>query len=89
MKKWLSTYEGNKEKKNQLQNQLQLLGNEIKQLKLRLTENDETIQTLFKFINVNNESDYYQHYEQYQQYQQNLARFNDLTTYLEKSSLLL
>ena len=83
MKKWLSTYEANKEKKNQLQNQLQLLGNEIKQLKLRLTENDETIQSLFNFINVDNETDYYQHYEQYQQYQQNLARFNDLTTYLE------
>ncbi|MCJ1667800.1 AAA family ATPase [Staphylococcus sp. NRL 19/737] len=83
MKNWLATYESNKDKKNQLQNQLQLLGNEIKQLKLRLTENEEIIQTLIKFVHVKNETDYYQYYEQYQQYQQNLARFNDLTTYLE------
>lgn len=47
-----------------------------------MDENKTTINELFKYIEVQNEEQYYQHYEAYQRYQQKLSRFNDLSTYL-------
>ena len=82
LKGWISQYESKKEKKSQLQNQLTLLSKELKQLESRLDENKTTINELFKYIEVQNEEQYYQHYEAYQRYQQQLSRFNDLSTYL-------
>ena len=46
----------------------------------------KTINTLFTYINVSSEEAYYQSYEQYQLYHQQLARFNDLTAYLENQN---
>lgn len=82
LKGWISQSESKKEKKSQLQNQLTLLSKELKQLESRLDENKTTINELFKYIEVQNEEQYYQHYEAYQRYQQQLSRFNDLSTYL-------
>ncbi|TJX74173.1 DNA repair protein Rad50 [Staphylococcus haemolyticus] len=86
MKNWISKYESNKEKKEQLKSQIELLSNELKQLKEQLEENEKTINTLFTYINVSSEEAYYQSYEQYQLYHQQLARFNDLTAYLENQN---
>ena len=58
----------------------------MKQLKEQLEENEKTINTLFTYINVSSEEAYYQSYEQYQLYHQQLARFNDLTAYLENQN---
>ncbi|MBO1277802.1 AAA family ATPase [Staphylococcus haemolyticus] len=86
MKNWISKYESNKEKKEQLKSQIELLSNELKQLKEQLEENEKTINTLFTYINVSSEEAYYQSYEQYQLYHQQLARFKDLTAYLENQN---
>lgn len=83
LKNWISNYESKREKKEQLKNQIELLSNELKQLKEQLEENEHTIDTLFNYIEVSSEEAYYQSYEQYQLYHQQLARFNDLTLYLE------
>ncbi|MCQ9278141.1 AAA family ATPase [Staphylococcus borealis] len=83
LKNWISNYESKREKKEQLKNQIELLSNELKQLKEQLEENEHTIDTLFNYIDVSSEEAYYQSYEQYQLYHQQLARFNDLTLYLE------
>ncbi|WP_210135541.1 AAA family ATPase [Staphylococcus sp. GDX8P80P] len=83
LKNWISNYESKREKKEQLKNQSELLSNELKQLKEQLEENEHTIDTLFNYIEVSSEEAYYQSYEQYQLYHQQLARFNDLTLYLE------
>ena len=40
MKSWISKYESNKEKKEQLKSQIELLSNELKQLKEQLEENE-------------------------------------------------
>ncbi|MBF2757769.1 MULTISPECIES: AAA family ATPase [unclassified Staphylococcus] len=83
LKNWISNYESKREKKEQLKNQIELLSNELKQLKEQLEENEHTIDTLFNYIEVSSEEAYYQSYEQYQLYHQQLTRFNDLTLYLE------
>ncbi|MCE5091130.1 ATP-binding protein [Staphylococcus devriesei] len=83
LKRWIANYEKEKEQKTQLESQISLLSNELKQLNERLTENKDIIGELFKANNVNNEEEYYEAYERYQLYQQQLARFNDLSTYLE------
>ena len=41
MKSWISKYESNKEKKEQLKSQIELLSNELKQLKEQLEENEK------------------------------------------------
>ena len=74
-----------KRRKEQLKSQIELLSNELKQLKEQLEENEKTINTLFTYINVSSEEAYYQSYEQYQLYHQQLARFNDLA-YLENQN---
>ncbi|OHP59330.1 AAA family ATPase [Staphylococcus sp. HMSC061G04] len=86
MKSWISKYESNKEKKEQLKSKIELLSNELKQLKEQLEENEKTINKLFTYINVSSEEAFYQSYEQYQLYHQQLARFNDLTAYLENQN---
>ena len=77
LKRWISQYES--KKKTQLRNQLTLLSKELKQLESRLDENKTTINELFKYIEVQNEEQYYQHYEAYQRYQQN---YHDSMIYL-------
>lgn len=83
LKNWITTYETNKNHQEQLESQIQLLSNELKQLKARLEENKQAIKELFDYIGVQNEETYYQTYERHQLYHQQLARFNDLTVYLE------
>ena len=41
MKSWISKYESNKRKKEQLKSQIELLSNELKQLKEQLEENEK------------------------------------------------
>lgn len=43
MKNWISKYESNKEKKEQLKSQIELLSNELKQLKEQLEENEKLL----------------------------------------------
>ena len=43
MKSWISKYESNKEKKEQLKSQIELLSNELKQLKEQLEENEKLL----------------------------------------------
>lgn len=80
---WLSQYKVNKEKKADLSEQIKLLQNEVKSLEANLKENVATINELFNFINVQDEEAFYSHYKNYQLYQERLARFNDLSKYLE------
>ena len=85
LKDWISTSESNRQRKAELNKQITLLNNELTQLHANLAENTATIDTLFNFI-VNDEESYYAHHKAYQTYQQNLARFNDLTKYLENQN---
>ena len=82
----ISTSESNRQRKAELNKQITLLNNELTQLHANLAENTATIDTLFNFIGVNDEESYYAHHKAYQTYQQNLARFNDLTKYLENQN---
>lgn len=86
LKDWISTSESNRQRKAELNKQITLLNNELTQLHANLAENTATIDTLFNFIGVNDEESYYAHHKAYQTYQQNLARFNDLTKYLENQN---
>ncbi|WP_222125639.1 hypothetical protein, partial [Paenibacillus sp. Y412MC10] len=64
----------------------QLLTNELKHLKSRLSENKNIIKELFDFVNVEDEESYYSHHQDYETYHSNLNRFNDLTQYLENQN---
>ena len=44
---------------NKNQNEMQLLNNELKQLKSRLSETNQMIKELFDYVDVDNEEDYY------------------------------
>lgn len=62
--------------------QKSLLTNEIQALKDRLTENNSVIQSLFNFINVEDEESYYRHHKSYLAYNENMERFTYLSELL-------
>ncbi|WP_323704459.1 ATP-binding protein [Mammaliicoccus sp. Dog046] len=59
-----------------------LLTNEIQALKDRLNENNSVIQSLFNFINVEDEESYYRHHKSYLSYNENMERFTYLSELL-------
>lgn len=59
-----------------------LLTNEITALSKRLEENNNVIQSLFSFINVEDEESYYRHHKSYISYNEDMERFNYLTELL-------
>lgn len=63
-----------------------LLTNEINALNERLEENNNVIQTLFDYINVQDEESYYRHHKEYVTYHENLNRFSQLTNYLSNQN---
>ena len=63
-----------------------LLTNEINALNERLEENNNVIQTLFDYINVQDEESYYRHHKEYVTYLENLNRFSQLTNYLSNQN---
>lgn len=83
---WLKTETSNLEKWTRNDEQIKLIESEVSQLHNRLSENSNVIARLFDFINVNDEEAFYQHHVQYKDYHQNMARFNDLTKYLENQN---
>src|SRR5699024_3383516 len=63
-----------------------LLTNEINALNERLEEHNNVIQTLFDYINVQDEESYYRHHKEYVTYHENLNRFSQLTNYLSNQN---
>lgn len=59
-----------------------LLTNEINALQTRLDENDKVIETLFNYINVQDEESYYRHHKEYVTYNEDMDRFTYLTELL-------
>lgn len=86
IRQWLSSARTNVEKYNRNNDQINLISNEIKQLKHRLEENQNVISELFAFVNVADEEAYYRQHEHHKIYHQQLNRFNDLTKYLENQN---
>ena len=70
---------------NKNQNEMQLLNNELKQLKSRY-ETNQMIKELFDYVDVDNEEDYYTHHHHFETYQNDLNRFIDLNQYLENQN---
>ncbi|WP_392449769.1 AAA family ATPase [Staphylococcus massiliensis] len=83
VRQWIKENDAMTTKYNRNQEQIELINNEVKQLKGRLTHNNEVIEKLFGFIGVLNEESYYRHFDRYQTYHKKLNRFNDLTHFLE------
>lgn len=83
---WLKNAKDNNDNWHKNQEETQLLTNELKHLKSRLSENKNIIKELFDFVNVEDEESYYSHHQDYETYHSNLNRFNDLTQYLENQN---
>ena len=86
VKQWLKNAEEQNEAWNKNQTEMQLLNNELKQLKSRLSETNQMIKELFDYVDVDNEEDYYTHHHHFETYQNDLNRFNDLNQYLENQN---
>ena len=86
VKQWLNEARSNLEQFTRNSDQIKLIKNEIKQLSLRLQENQDVVSQLFEHVNVEDEESYYQQHERYQKYHQQLNRFNDLSKYLENQN---
>ncbi|MCE4994058.1 AAA family ATPase [Staphylococcus xylosus] len=86
IRQWLKEETNNLDKWNRNNEQIKLLESEVSQLHNRLNENSNVISQLFNFVNVNDEESYYQHHVQHQNYHQQMARFNDLSKYLENQN---
>ena len=54
---------------NKNQTETQLLNNELKQLKSRLSETNQMIKQLFDYVDVDNEEAYYTHHHHFETYQ--------------------
>lgn len=83
LREWLQRTQKDQSRFERNEEQHSLIANEIKHLESRLKENQHVIQNLFKSIGAIDEESYYKHYDNYQTYHSRLARFNDLTKYLE------
>lgn len=66
--------------------QSSLLKNEITALNKRLEDNNQVINDLFNFINVEDEESYYRHYKSYVTYNENMERFKYLTDLLNNQN---
>ena len=86
VRQWLKVAEDNKAKSERNAEQIQVLTNELKHLKSRLSDNTEVIQQLFSFIGALDEESYYRHHERFQHYHKQLERFQDLSKYLENQN---
>ncbi|MBM2658258.1 ATP-binding protein [Staphylococcus pseudoxylosus] len=86
IRQWLKEETSNLDKWNRNNEQIKLIESEVSQLHNRLNENSNVISQLFNFVNVNDEESYYQHHVQHQNYHQQMARFNDLSKYLENQN---
>lgn len=86
VKQWLQQTKEDITKVENNDAQISSLSSELTQLKSSLSDNENLILQLFDYVDVQDEEDYYQRHEQYVTYQQNMARFNDLTSYLENQN---
>ncbi|HLR19952.1 MAG TPA: AAA family ATPase [Staphylococcus sp.] len=86
IRQWLKEETSNLERWKRNDEQIKLIESEVSQLSSRLDENNNVINQLFGYVNAIDEEAYYQHHVQYQNYHKQIARFNDLSKYLENQN---
>ena len=88
VRRWLNQAEENHAKWTRNKENIDLLSNELNQLKTRLAENTALIEKLFNHVKVDNEEAYYRYHQRYQTYRSNHARYHDLNKYLENQNFM-
>ena len=87
-KRWLKEAEDNKTKWKRNDEDIQLLTKEIEQLNERLNEHQQSIESLFNFVNVGDEEAFYRYHNRYTTYKDNHSRYQDLNKYLENQNMM-